>query len=249
MYNTEMRLVDSGGPMLSSSESDRIEKYKSIREVGKSLNGKITNVIPKEVIDRTAREMNIMASGVLVFDSQGDLDFLFDRIIYDVPWDSKTTIEHFEAERNSQLPEAEKEILGAMKESYFSLFEVVGGIVGESLQLSDLLSDNEIELMDLSLSTTASVGLLLATRLVRIKDIYITTGIAYPFLSEHKDSLILGLKAQQTVRRGKRKRSIRPKVDFSDPKNYSLYFFRQYKRLDELEIRMFGDWDEFDRGL
>lgn len=143
--------------MLWFPESDRIEKYKSIREIGKSLNGKITKVIPKEVIDRTAREMNIMVRGVLVFDSQSDLDFLFDRIIYDVPWDGETTIEHFEAEQDSELPEAEKEILGAMKEAYFSLFEVIGGIVGESLQLSDLLSGNEIELMDLSLSTTASI--------------------------------------------------------------------------------------------
>lgn len=244
MYNPEARLIESGDPMLWFPEGDRIEKYKRIREIGKSLNGKITNVIPKEVIDRTAREMNIMVRGVLVFDSQSELDFLFDRIIYDVPWDGKTTIEHFEAEQDSELPEAEKEILGAMKEAYFSLFEVVGGIVGESLQLSDLLSDNEIELMDLSLSTTASVGLLLATRLVRIRDICITTGIAYPFLSEHKDTLISGLKAQQTVRRGKRKRSVRRKVDFSDPKNYSLYFFRQYRRFDELEISMSGDWDE-----
>ena len=231
--------------MLWLPEGDRIQKYKRIREIGKSLNGKITEIIPKEVIDRTSREMNFMFRGVLVFDSQGELDFLFDRIIYDVPWDGKTTIEHFEAEKGSELSAAEKELLGAMKEAYFSLFEVVGGIVGESLQLSDLLSDNEFELMDLSLSTTASVGLLLATRLVRIKDTCITTGIAYPFLSEHRDALISGLKAQQqTVRRGKRKRSVRRKVDYRNPENYSLYFFRQYKRFNELEISMSGDWDE-----
>ena len=230
--------------MLWLPEGNRIQKYKSIREIGKSLNGKITKVIPKEVIDRTAREMNILVRGVLVFDSQGELDFLFDRIIYDVPWDGRTIIEHFEAESGSKLSAAEKEILEAMKEAYFSLFEVVGGIVGESLQLSDLLSDNEIELMDLSLSATASVGLLLATRLVRIEDIYITTGIAYPFLSERKDTLISGLEAPQTIRRGRRKRSVRRRMDYSAPKNYSLYFFRQYKSFDELEISMSGDWDE-----
>jgi hypothetical protein len=229
--------------MLWLPESDRVRKYKRIREVGRSLNGKIVKVIPKEVIDRTAREMRLMVKGVLVFDSEGELDFLFDRIIYDVPWDSRTAIEHFEAESDFELSVEEEDILKAMKEAYFSLFEVVGGVAGEFLQLSDLLTDNQIELMELSLSNTASKELLLATRVISINDICLTTGTAYPFLPEHRDTLISGLEAKQTVRRSRRRPSIR-RMDYSDPRNYSLYFFRHYKRLDELEISLSSDWEE-----
>ena len=75
--------------MLWRPKSDKVRRYKRIREAGSSLNDRIVKVIPKEVIERTAREMRLMAKGVLVFDSEGELDFLFDRIIYDVPWDSR----------------------------------------------------------------------------------------------------------------------------------------------------------------
>jgi len=178
----------------------------------------------------------MLSRGILVFDSENETKYLFDRIIYDVPWDGKSAVEHFEAEDDSQLSEMEKEILQAMKNSYFSLFEVVGSVSGEYVQLADLLLDNQIELMDISMSITVSEGTLLATRILNIQDICMTTGAGYPFQAEQKDILISELKAQQTARRGRRNRSIRSK-DFSDPKNYSLYFFRQYKRLSSVEMR------------
>ena len=142
-----------------------------------------------------------------VFD-EAETDFLFDRIIYDVPWKGKSTVEHFRAESDYQLSEMEEEILQAMGKAYFSLFEVIGSVVGEYVQLTDLLSDNnEIELVDVSKSTSASKGLMLATRILEIQDIFMTTGAGYPFQAEQKDILISGLKARQTARRGRRKRN------------------------------------------
>ena len=223
--------------MLWRRQSSKIESYKEIRKAGRSLNSRIIKVIPKEVINRTAKDMRLLSKVVLVFDAENELDFLFDRIIYDVPWNGKTTIEHFKAEGDLKLSAMEEKFLEAMKEAYFSLFEVVGGVLDEFLQLSDLLSDGQIELTDISLSSMASRRFLLATRIIRFEDISMTAGIGYPFLSEQKDALLSGLKAGRTVRGGRRKRSARH-MDYSDPRNYSLYFFRQYKKFGTLEMRM-----------
>jgi hypothetical protein len=212
-----------------------VEKYKNIRETGRLLNSKVIEVIPKQIIDRTAKEMRLLYKGMLVLDSEDETSYLFDRIIYDVPWDGKSAVEHFEAEGDSQLSEMEKEILQAMKDASFSLFEITGSIPGEYVQLADLLSDNQVELMDINMSFTAHEGTLLATRILNIQDIFMSTGAGFPFGAEHKKTLTSGLKNRQTVRRGKRKRSIR-RINFGDPRNYSLYFFRQYKRFG-MEVR------------
>lgn len=222
--------------MLWRPKSNRIKRYKTIRKTGRALNSKIIEVIPREVILRTAKDMNILSGNTLVLDSQEETDFLFDRMIFDVPWNGKTAIEHFETESDSSLSAGEQEFLEGMKEAYFSIFEVVGGVAGEFLRLSDLLSDNQIDLMDISLSSTALKRFLLATRVIKVQDISMTAGIGYPFLLEQRDTLMSGLKKRQAVRRGKKRGPVR-RIDFSDPRNYSLYFFRQYKRIGKVEMK------------
>lgn len=228
--------------MLWRPQSDKVRKYKKIRETGRNLNSKIFKVVPKDVMQRAAKDMGILHKGVFVFDSEEEMSFLQDRLTYDVRWDGKSTLEHFEIERGSDLSAEEIQILEGMKDAYFSLFEVVGNVSNESLQLSDLLSDNQLELMDINLSISAPRGSLIATRIIKIEDICMTSGVAYPFLPEQRDILISGLKARQTDRRSRKKRAVRrrtaSRTDPADPRNRSLYFFKQYKRLSPVEIRM-----------
>jgi len=223
--------------MLWRPRSDRVKKYKQIRMIGRELASQMLDVVPEEVLTRAARDMNIIHKTTFVFDSEEELSILQDRMIYDILWDGKNVIKHFEEEKGSDLSEAEKKVLEAMKGAYFSLFEVIGNASRESLHLSDLLSGGQIELTDISLSKTAPKGSLLATRIVKVQDICMTSGVAYPFLPEHKDILISGIKKGQPAQRSRKKRSV-GRIDFSEPRNYSLYFFRQYKRLSPVEIRM-----------
>jgi hypothetical protein len=228
--------------MLWFPQGNKVRKYKRIREIGRSLTSEMLEVIPKQVLTRAAKDMNILHKGIFVFDSEEEQAFLFDRIIFDVTWNGKTAVEHFEAERGSELSAEKREHLEAMKEAYFSLFEVIGKAASDSLRLSDLLSDNQIELMDINLSSTVPKGAVLAIRVIKIEGICMTSGVAYPFLSEQKDTLISGLKTRQTDRRSQKRRSGKrravQRIDFSDPGNYGLYFFRQYKRFSPVEVRM-----------
>jgi len=225
--------------MLWRPESDKVRRYKRIRQIGRELSGRMFEVIPEGSLNRVARDMNIIVKGVFVFDSEEEMAFLQDRLIYDILWDGKNAVEHFEIEKGSDLSEMERKILEGMKGAYFSLFELVGTVSGETVQLSDLLSGNQVELMDISLSSTAPEGALFATRIFKIEDICMASGAAYPFLPEQKEVLISGLKARQkTVQRRRRKKPVARRIDFSDPRNYSLYFFRQYKKISPVEIRM-----------
>jgi hypothetical protein len=53
-----------------------------------------------------------------------------------------------------------------------------------------------------------------------------TTGAICPFNIEHKDNLLGGLEPKKI--RGKRKAKKKPRSD------YSAYFFRKYRRMEEI---------------
>jgi len=225
-------------------ENRKVQRYKELREATRKLVNVILKVIPKEIINRAAKEMNILVKGVLVFDSEEEMSFLFDRILYDIKWDGKNAIEHFEAESEYEPSEDEKKYINAMKEARFSLFEVVGRNPGKSVYLSDLLSgillNSQIELTDLSMSETFSNGLLLATRIIRIDDICMTTGASYPFMPIHKDALISGVKKLQNVKQGKDPDKIK---EFDISHEYSLYFYKQHRKIG-LEVATTEEWEE-----
>ncbi|MDQ1316471.1 MAG: hypothetical protein QG641_1169 [Candidatus Poribacteria bacterium] len=227
-------------------ENRKVQRYKELREIGRKFIGEIIKVIPKKVIDHAASEMNILVKGILVFDSEEEMSFLFDRIVFDITWDGKSAIEHFEAESKYEPSGDEKKHLDAMKEARFSLFEIVGRNPGISVYLSDLLSgiliNNQIELTDLALSETFANGLLLATRIVRIENICMTTGASYPFMPIHKDALVSGIRKLQTAKQSKGKDSVKSR-EFDVSRNYSLYFYKQHRKLG-LDVATSEEWEE-----
>ena len=227
-------------------ENRKVQRYKELREIGREFMSEIIKVIPKKVIDHAASEMNLLFKGILVLDSEEEMSYLFDRIVFDITWDGKNAIEHFEAESKYEPSEDEKKHLDAMKEARFSLFEVVGRNPGISVYLSDLLSgiliNNQIELTDLSMSKTFSNGILFATRIVKIEDMCMTTGASYPFLPIHKDVLISGIRKLQTIQQGKGKDSVKSK-EFDVSRNYSLYFYKQHRKLG-LDVETSEEWEE-----
>jgi len=221
-------------------EDKKLQRYKELRESGRELVSKITKVIPNRILDQVAKEMNILVKGVLVFDSEEGMFSLFDRITFDIIWNGKGAIEHFEAESKHELSEDERKRLNAMKEARFSLFEVVGLNPGVSAYLSDLLSgifaSMRIELTDINMSRTFSVGTLLATRIIRVENICMTSGVSYPFLPIHKNALISGIKKLQTTKYSKEK-------DFDVSRDYSLYFYKQHRK-SGLDFATSCEWEE-----
>ena len=227
-------------------ENRKVQRYKELREIDRKFISEIIKIIPTKIIDCTAIEMNLLFKGTLVFDSEEEMSYLFDRIVFDIMWDGENAIEHFEAESEYKPSEDEKKHLNAMKEARFSLFEIVGRNPGISVYLSDLLSgiliNNQVELTDLSMSETFSNGLLLATRIVKIENMCMTTGASYPFLPIHKDALISGIRKLQTAKQSKGKDSVKSR-EFDVSRNYSLYFYKQHRKLG-VNVATSEEWEE-----
>jgi len=220
---------------------DTILAYQSLRQTGKEFCGKLLKAIPKDVLVSTAQELRLWKSGILVGD-EGDTEILADRMIYDRRWDGRGCVEHFEAKNAGVgLTGSEGCFLAAMKTAHVSLFKICETHPGSHAVLSDRLAEIRggeaqppLELIDLGLSETGVPGMLLATRLLDVDGLYMTSGVSFPFAPEREAAIMSYLREKEF---GYRKR----RLDL--PENYSLYFYRLHRRFG-IDVQYGGEDEE-----
>lgn len=223
---------------IQKPRNERIEQYKKIRPIARSLTDTIMKHAPKFILVRAVSDLNMRGpKGIFIFDSEQETNYLMDRCFYDIYWENRNLIQHFiDTDDYKQLSEEVKTIVNGMTTTYYSLFEIAGINPREAtVQLKDLLGDMTYTITDLSMSHTARQGNLIATRIKQIEGIYMMTGAACPFEAEHKEVLLTGLMARKTVVKKGKKR----KLHGLQKTDYSAYFFKQYKRISGIKFVTF----------
>lgn len=167
---------------------DIIEKYKEYRKIGKELTHKIMNeCLDRNVLIKSAKLLGVARGETLVFESEDETSVLMDFALHDYRANKQNTIEVYR-EKIGWENEIEMEILDALISSYTSLFKIISISEAEnSLILNDLLNKKDnIKIIDIALSKTAVLGLLVFIRLIPFKEFNMTAGasLAFPANSE-----------------------------------------------------------------
>jgi hypothetical protein len=175
-----------------SPENLLIEEYKKYRNEAK----KLSEVILEEYTDAQSTEtitrlMGIRHGKSIIVDSDEELNFLMDFSLYEYQVDGKNFLERYQ-ESNPELDQSETEIIEAQLLAYTSLFKIIDtNSSNATLLLSDLLNNGqEIKMMDINLSITATNGNLIFTRLVPFKDIYMYSGMLCAFHQSYERALL-----------------------------------------------------------
>jgi hypothetical protein len=72
-----------------------VDRYKRLRALGRDLNQRIVETIPREMIPRAADALGILQKGVLVFETEDSAGVLMDSCLYDWPVEGKSLVERF----------------------------------------------------------------------------------------------------------------------------------------------------------
>jgi hypothetical protein len=175
-----------------SPENLLIEEYKKYRNEAK----KLSEVILEEYTDAQSTEIITRLMGIrhgksIIVDSDEELNFLMDFSLYEYQVDGKNFLERYQ-ESNPELDQSETEIIEAQLLAYTSLFKIIDtNSSNATLLLSDLLNNGqEIKMMDINLSITATNGNLIFTRLVPFKDIYMYSGMLCAFHQSYERALL-----------------------------------------------------------
>ena len=180
----------------------RIEQYKHLRQVARNyLSGLAAkDKYPEIDLKAVGKLLGIYRAGTLIFESESDVSAMMDFTIAERLYDGKSLIDR-EIESSQDIDEDKHAILEAFRSGYTSLFEVRGSNPAEhTIQLYDLLKDEDNEIIDINLSLSIDKSRLLFFRIVRFKDFAMTSGVNFIFSAKRKDFFLRRYRSELKTR-------------------------------------------------
>lgn len=162
-----------------------VDRYKMYREASRKLNRKIMNAcLEHDAIMCAANLLGITEGNSVLFDNEYQTDVLMDFALNDYTTSDKNAVQIYREKYGGD--ELELDIMDALLSSYTSLFKITAvDRRKKSIFFNDILNGiNQIGLIDIALSRTATVGMLLFFRLVSFSDFNMTSGVSFAFPDE-----------------------------------------------------------------
>jgi len=178
-----------------------IESYKEYREVYKDFTYKIFDV-GKGGLKRAAKRLNMLDGDTIIFDDDEEMSWLMDFVLYEKNGRPDRLIDQFKRQ-DRQMSIVESHLLDSLLENKSSLYEIIGvDAEAHMVTLLDLISKEELEIMDIGLSSNASIiGRLLFTRLIPIEETNMTSGLLLLFAANRKMLLLKSIRKRSVGRR------------------------------------------------
>jgi hypothetical protein len=152
----------------------------------------VEEVADKKSLQKTAQIMGVWQSNRVRLKAESEMKFVMDCLLFEYETKGKKTFTLYQ-EQHPELEPIAVEILGAMAHNFMSLYRVIQVDRSAAIvTLKDLLHESaeQVELLDIALSQTASIGVLLFTRLLPFADFNMTSGMYAVFPADTDKMLI-----------------------------------------------------------
>lgn len=167
-----------GGAM--TRHADLLPRYKRLREVGLELNTRLVKTLPKSVLDEGGKKLGILRKNVLVLDTEDEIALLMDFCLHDVRRQGANAVDRYLEATPPPPGSDDMVLLQALRLARFSLIVVEALEPGVGARVKDILRDEPFFLVDVGMSRSVPVGMILATRVMEAEGIGMTTGAALP---------------------------------------------------------------------
>lgn len=190
-YCTNSR-ADSSVSRKAFMNNDRVERYQHMREISKSYLSKLISSERYPDVDpkRVGKLLGLYHHGKMIFESESEISVMMDFAIAEKLYYGKSLVDR-EIESNQNLNPDRRAILEAFRSGYTSLFEVIGANPPEhTVQLYDLLKDDDKEILDINLSRSITPSRLIFFRILSFDDFAMSSGAGFVYNSKLKDLLL-----------------------------------------------------------
>lgn len=168
-----------------------VDRYRMYREANRRLNVKVMNAcLEREAFMSAANLLGIAEGNAVFFDSMDETNVIMDFALNDYRVEGKNAVQIYREKYGGD--ELELDILDALLSSYTSLFKITSVSRREKLVIfNDVINArSHIGLMDIALSKTATVGMLLFFRLLSFSDFNMASGVSFAFPGELESYLL-----------------------------------------------------------
>ncbi len=179
---------------------EMLKIYQQIRNIGKDINSQAFELLDGRDMLEVAKKLCIAQGNTLVFQNESETQIMWNYAMHHYRINNLNTLNRYALTIKTELPDLEKQVLTAMCNSTFSIFELketlpYGGIVVQDIfnKKAHLLIDKNMSMMDL----TDGKSILFGSNLIHFQDFSITTGasvvVTSKLLSEFQSYLIIFL--------------------------------------------------------
>jgi len=200
------------------------EEYIEIRRSGVELNSKLMHfdTLTKDRINKAAKLLGMMDGKIIAMQNENESDFLSDFMLFEKYSGNSRLIDEF-YDSEIELADLEEEILEGLLNNCSSLYQVVAADKAQySLQFRDLLNPSlpELTVIDINFSQNYISNVLFFTRLIPIRDLYMSSGAIMGFNFRSVDQLLADLSVDVFKKRRKLGQA-----------ELFLFFFKKYRQL------------------
>jgi hypothetical protein len=186
---------DRKPPHPQQEERDRLfALYDGLRRINVEHQMEMAaQLFQKGTVQPIARRLRIMdATGAVLVDDESDDVFAslapaFDLAIYSATNCRQSVIQRYRQERERLLTDKETRVLDAMNEARFSIYKILDRHDIAGLWLADTIGGAKVWLMDRGLESSGHQGMLIAVRLFKPDDFWMSTGVFVPVTGSDKD--------------------------------------------------------------
>jgi hypothetical protein len=176
----------------SNDKNSLLKEYKKYRTLGKEIANQIIEQFTDEKGLRSIGKLMGIARGKeFVFESELEVDLFMDFSFNEYRVNDKTFIQRY-LEQEPEISEEVQTFLEAKLNSYTSLFRIVAADPKIStVSLVDLLNlGNQVDIIDINLSKSAPLGILMFTRIVSLPNLNMTSGIFCCFPKQYETIIL-----------------------------------------------------------
>lgn len=174
--NSARSITIPGPPILATW----IERYRRLRRQAVEFNNPLVVAIDKKSLHHAAEELGILRRGILVFESEEEMNVLMDHALYYAPPGGASIVETYFRD-HPPAPGSDQAVLSSAKRgAKFTLSFVVERLPGFGLEVRDLLTDQSFLAADINLSNSPCEGLTLVGRLQPLDDFWMFSGAMVP---------------------------------------------------------------------
>lgn len=162
-----------------------VDRYRMYREANRKLNHKVMNAcLECDAFMSAANLLGIAEGNAVFFDNMDETDVVMDFALNEYTVEGKNAIQIYRQRYGGD--ELELDVLDALLSSYTSLFKVTSlSRRGKLVFFDDVINRrSHIGLIDIALSNTATVGMLLFFRLLSFSDFNMASGVSFAFPGE-----------------------------------------------------------------
>jgi hypothetical protein len=169
--------------------NSQVTEYRRLRAANLALHNRLVGLVSKPVLQSSAVLLGLLdqdavdeGDDALIFENEHEIDVLMDYSIYHGRRGpgARTVVEQAAFEAASGPDSDERRLLQAMQNVRYSIFAVEAKTPNLGVQVRDQLNGDSLFLTDIGLGQSASPGLILASNVISLPELSMTTGGMLP---------------------------------------------------------------------